>query len=132
MKKARIALVLILTVMLLAGIACDSSGGGQSYTDGYADGYAAGLAKCSSDNGNGGGTQCSVCGRYIRTGVDDWFVQLDSDGTYLSRVYGYGTWEQDGNEIALKRPDGDVNIATLQGDTLTIKFAGSTHFYVKK
>lgn len=125
MKKASIALVLILAVMLVTGIACSSNGnsGGQSYTEGYAAGYAAGLADCSSVDGNGGGTQCSVCGKYIHSNKVG-FIRLDSDGTCLLQQtmvgsLSYGTWEQEGDQILAKWASGDASIYTLQGDTLT-------------
>ncbi len=98
MKKANVALVMILAVMLVAGIAC-----------------------C-------GITSCSVCGKYTNPEHQYQYIQLDSDGTcHTQSTHGTweqdgnviiltlatskpSTYILEGNELRLTTPPGAVYV----------------------
>jgi hypothetical protein len=92
MKKASIALVLILAVMLVAGIACD------------------------------GITPCEVCGTYVNQEKPSDFLELEADGTFYNEEGGIGfigTWEVEGNTITLQLEDLPfATRVTVQGNTI--------------
>jgi len=98
MKKASIALVFILAVILVAGMAC------------------------------GGITSCSVCGKYVSPEHPYQYIQLDSDGTCRTQsAYGTweqdgnviilnlsaskpATYILEGNELRRTTPPGTVYV----------------------
>ena len=103
MKKASIALVFILAVVIVTGFACDDI------------------------------PSCEVCGRYTSSDNSELWLQVDSDNTFYTYTGDSGTWKVEDSTLFLRYegvPDIDREMIRLeiQGNTLM----GTNTLYKKR